>query len=557
MHQEYNSQLLRDLRDQRVQGSSQRQKLADAHRAEDLLRQLDANENYSFDYITYRVTEVRDFQAPLETMLGRRWRSDLHNYVEDMTDAANVTAESVGQPVHTVDELSKMYNVSSKTISRWRRQGLVSRKFIFDGKRKRVGFLRSSVETFVKQNHEKVKRGERFSQLSERDREEILECARRLAAAGDSPSEVARKIANSLSRSVETIRYTIKDYDLRYTETAIFPDKTGPLNPEMKQRIVSEHRTGKSVNVLAKRYRRTQATIYRVLNEMRANEIMQLPLDFMDSLEFYEESAEKEILTEMPEPETRQRRVKAPAGVPHYLASLYDVPILTREQENHLFRKYNYLKFRARTLRDQMDPVMPSAKLMDEIEDWYDQAVAIKNLIVQSNLRLVVSIAKRHLKSQEDFFQLISDGNMSLIRAGEKFDYTRGNKFSTYATWSIMKNFARTIPEEFKYRDRFRTTGEEVFLSTADARTDRYQLESDQKIRERQVGLILHHLDDREQQIIIRRFGLNHEHEPLTLQEVGSIMGVTKERVRQIEARALSKLKAAAEQERIDLPEAS
>lgn len=557
MSNTYYSQLLKELMVRRTSASSQSQKMADAQRAEDLLRQLDPKVDYSFDYIARMITEVRQFDAGVETMVGRKWVSDLAHFVEDVSDAANLRADAVGQPVHTVDELSKMYNVSTKTISRWRRQGLVSRKFIFDGKRKRVGFLRSSVDQFVRENREKVKRGERFSQLTERDREEILERARRLAGAGITPSEVARRIATELKRSVETVRYTIKDHDQANKEQAIFPDKRGPLNAEMKEQIASEHRNGKTVNVIARRYHRTQATIYRVLNEFRAAEIRDLPLDFMDSLEFHEPGAEAKILAPTPEPEVKQRRVKAPAGLPHYLAALYDVPLLTREQENHLFRKYNYLKCRASKLREQLDDVLPAAATMDEIERWYDLAVEVKNLIIRSNLRLVVSIAKRHLKSQEDFFQLISDGNMSLIRAAEKFDYSRGNKFSTYATWSIMKNFARTIPEEFKHRDRFRTTGEEVFLATPDGRGNGYQEEAEQKVRERQIGQILHHLDDREQQIIIRRFGLNHSEEPLTLQEVGSLMGVTKERVRQIEARALSKLKVAAEREKIDIPEAS
>ena len=72
----------------------------------------------------------------------------------------------------------------------------------------------------------------------------------------------------------------------------------------------------------------------------------------------------------------------------------------------------------------------------------------MKNFLIRSNLRLVVSIAKRHMKPRMSFFEMVSDGNMSLIRAIEKFDYTKGNKFSTYATWAIMKNYARSIPAE-------------------------------------------------------------------------------------------------------------
>ncbi len=555
MHSDYHSTLIRQLRDQQVRFAPREKKIEQLERCEKLLREIDSDKTYSYEYLCYRIIGYRPEHAPIVPMDGDQVRHDLHCLIEDLSESANIRAEELGQPVHTVDQLSKMFNVSTKTISRWRQQGLVSRKIIFDGGRKRVGFLHSSVDHFVKDNREKVKRGERFSQLTDADREDIIDRARRMARGGGCPAEVARRIAEQMKRSVETIRYTIKQFDERNPELAIFPDQTGPLNLEMKERMYADYLSGKSVEGIARRYCRTKTTVYRVVNEMRARAILELPMDFMDSPEFHRKAADKKILTPLPEPEHTPRRVKPPAGLPRYLASLYETPLLTREQEAHLFRKFNFLKYRASKLRDQMDPTRAKASEMDEIERLYEEAVKVKNHIVQANLRLVVSIAKRHVSANEDFFLLVSDGNMSLIRAVEKFDYTRGNKFSTYASWAIMKNYARTIPDEYKQRDRFRPTAEEMFLATEDDRTDRYSIEAAQKSRLQQVGRILEALDDREQKIIVSRFGLDYSQEPLTLKEVGAELGVTKERIRQIEARALNKLRAAAKDEKIEFSE--
>lgn len=557
MHRNYLNPVLRQLRDQQVRFAPREKKIEQVDQAESLLGELDPDRIYTYEYICYRVTNYRPQSYPSLRFSGREARHDLQLFVEDLSDSAGVRADEAGQRVWTVEELARRFRVSTKTISRWRRQGLVSRRFVFGG-RKRVGFLESTVQQFVARNQERVRRGSQFSQLTEEERQMILERARRLAQAGGCPAEVTRRLAAKTGRSVETIRYTLKQFDHDHPAAAIFPDNHGPLRAETKWKIYQQYRRGEAVETLARRFCRTRTSIYRIINEMRAQRILELPLDYIPNDQFSRirsERKEAEIIGRMPQTESPAKKTRLPTGLPPYLASLYEVPLLTREQEVHLFRKMNYLKYKASRLREKLDLSCPKSTLMDQIERLYDLAVETKNQITRANLRLVVSIAKRHVGPAENFFELVSDGNMSLIRAVEKFDFARGNKFSTYASWAIMKNFARTIPDENRHRDRFRTSHGEMFGTTEDARTDQYELESAQSQRESQVERILDRLDAREQQIIISRFGLNRGEEPLTLKQVGAVMGVTKERIRQIEARALSKLRRAAEEDRIELPD--
>ena len=326
-------------------------------------------------------------------------------FVEDVSDAADIRVEDAGEPVHTVEELSKLFKVSTKTISRWRQQGLVSRRFIFDG-RKRVGFLRSSVDRFVAGNTERVRRGERFSQLTAEERQEIIDRARRLALAGGCPSEVARRVAKQMGRSVETIRYTLKQFDDKHPDLAVFPHRNGPLTEEVRRKIYQQYRRGSSVDALARRHCRTRTSVYRVINEMRARRIMELPLDYIYNASFDKPNADQEILAPLPpDDEAPKRKPRAPAGLPPYLASLYETPLLSRTQEYHLFRKFNFLKHMAAKLRKGLDPIRARSSLMDRIESLYEEAVRTKNEIVQANLRLVVSIAKRHVTRVGRFLQ--------------------------------------------------------------------------------------------------------------------------------------------------------
>jgi len=468
-------------------------------------------------------------------------------------DGAGTVQPTALDGVLSIEELAGRFNVSTKTISRWRAHGLVARSHDVGG-RKRVGFLAADVERFVAKNPLRIERGSRFSQLSTEEHGKIIGWARRLGAAGACPADVHRRIASRLNRSIETIRYTIKHHDQEHPGAEVFPAADGRLRPETCERIFQLWSHGEPVEAIAKRHHRSKASIYRVILAQRAAHAMLLPLDCIPNALFDRRSAEEVVNQPFPGLDEPSKRVRRPTGLPAYLASLYEVPLLTREQEVWLFRKFNFLKHRAKKLRDQLDPEKPSTRLMDQIDAIYLEIVALKNRLVRSNLRLVVSIAKRRVAPGDSFFDLVSDGNMSLIRAVEKFDYARGNKFSTYASWAIMKNYSRTIPDEHKRRDRFRAADMEMLQTAADPRTDENQLRMAESDRLQQVGRFLDRLDSREQTIIIRRYGLDRGLEPQTLKEVGSALGVTKERVRQIEAKALEKLRVAAQAEAV-LPE--
>ena len=465
--------------------------------------------------------------------------------------SADGPAKAAAERVWTVDQLSKRLRVSTKTISRWRRQGLVSCRFVFDG-RERVGFSESSVRRFVQQNPERVRRGKEFSQLTGVERQRIVDRARGLAEAGRFPADVVKSLARETGRCTETIRYTLRHFDRDHPESAVFPDHNGQLRDETKQKIFRQYRRGESVDALAKQFCRAKASVRRIIAERRARRIFELPLDYIPNDEFARVESEKAILGPMPPGDRPAKKARQPKGVPPYLASLYEVPLLIRRQELHLFRKMNYLKYKATRLLSKLDPIRPSARLMNRIERLYEESVATKNEIVRANLRLVVSIAKRHMSPSRDFFELVSDGNMALIRAAEKFDFARGTRFSTYASWAVMRSFARSIPQELRCRARFRTSYPELFTALEDTGTDPDEQDCVQSEHEARVEEFLEHLDERERKIIDLRFGLSGGQEPLTLKQVGAEIGVTKERVRQLEVRAISKLRAAARDEVIE-----
>jgi RNA polymerase sigma factor (sigma-70 family) len=214
----------------------------------------------------------------------------------------------------------------------------------------------------------------------------------------------------------------------------------------------------------------------------------------------------------------------------------------------------NFRKYQLSMQRGELATSKPTARLINRLERMAEDILRIKNLLIRSNLRLVVSIAKKYIKSGSGFFELVSDGNVSLMRAVEKFDYSRGNKFSTYASWAILKNFTRSVPAEHQRLDRFRTGQEEVFAQSSEFRTSQLTDERTNLGQRDIIREMLKELDGREQKVIAFRFGLEGGGEPETLEQVGWRLGVTKERVRQIEVRTLEKLRRIAERRAFEIP---
>lgn len=246
-------------------------------------------------------------------------------------------------------------------------------------------------------------------------------------------------------------------------------------------------------------------------------------------------------------------------------------------------------------------PLLVAAEEVDLAQKIEKGSLAAKKKLTQSNLRLVVSIAKKYIGRGMSFLDLIQEGNQGLMRAVEKYDWRRGYKFSTYATWWIRQAITRAIADQARtiripvhmvetinklvrtsrklMQDLGRTPTPEEIGAELDLTPERveeifkiaqditslekpvgddkdsllgdfikdtstpspYDIASKQLLKEN-IEEVLSSLSDREAKVLKMRFGLAG-YKPMTLEEVGKEFGVTRERIRQIEAKALRKLK--------------
>jgi len=225
------------------------------------------------------------------------------------------------------------------------------------------------------------------------------------------------------------------------------------------------------------------------------------------------------------------------------MQELCRTPVLTGEQERLLFRKYNYLKFKADRLCKRIDPAQVTEEQLSAVEAIMADVDEVQGRITRANLRLVVSIARRHLHSGADFMDVISDGNMSLLRAMDRFDYTRGFKFSTYASWVIMRSYARTIPEAQIVAKRFANGNDELLDVAPDPREAKPAPALEEPTR-KVIERCLDQLPEREREVVKLHFGIGSgDGRVATLDQIGRKFGLTKERIRQIELRAIKHLR--------------
>jgi len=550
----YKNPAVKQLADQQVRFSPVPVRVEQIERAERLLVEVDRHQLYDYPELCERITKFRSDKYPDLEIAGDDLLHDLRCFIEDLSKSAHLDLDKSPEPVLTVQDISERFNVSTRTVRRWRDRGLANRLYR-SGKRLRVGFPESVVERFAEARGERIDRSAKFSQLSEADRELIIRRARRLARYGASLTEVTARVAKKTGRAQETIRYTVKQFDERYPESAVFPNRPVTLTDEDRRNIFRAIRGGASATRLAERYGRTRSSIYRIATEHRVKTLLNQAIEFMPSDEFAEPEADEQILNTDIELDLPDHSDLDPSSeIPAYLADLYVTPLLTREQEQFLFRKMNYLKFKAAAIRDALPASRQKSEDMDHLEQLLEQSLDVKNILIRCNLRLVVSIARKHRRSSSNFFEMVSDGNMVLIRAIEKFDYSRGNKFSTYATWAVMRSYARSIPAEGVQLDRFRTGSESLISDETD---DRSTVREDERRANRQletIESILDQLTEREQEAISLRFALQGLRKPMTLEQIGERLGVSRERTRQIINTGLEKLRAIADEAGMELP---
>ena len=576
------AQLLMQLR---FTPEKKRRKQLDA--AEKLVTIIDKEKEYPYEFVCFRITGFQP-KSYLESELikGDELLEDLRIFISKLSGKLARPASEHDQKIYTIEELAKNLGVSTKTIYRWRKQGLVARKYVFDDGIKRFGLLQSVVDEFLDAHPDLAGKAKNFSRLTYQQKQQIIKQAIRLAAGTKlSRYQIIDKISKKTGKCHETIRYTLLNYEKANPDKTIFKKPTGAIEPTQAVEIYRLYKQGTNIKELMKRFDRNKSSIYRIINQRRAKSILAKKIEFVANDEFLEQDANSFDVHHSASSVNMKNAARGtqneltgsslwrgrpglashrhPAGgkeqgqdaLATYLNTLKDTPVLNREEEIELFRQYNYLKFLAFQNRAGIKLSRVSGRMISRIESYLVRAEEIKRRIIEANLRLVVNVARKHTLSGANLLDLVSEGNISLMHAVEKFDYSRGFRFSTFASWAIAKDYAHKIPAQF---GRLGRSGKASLANIHREMRTEYAADfaAVERAHQSLTQVIKNNLNEHEQYVITNRFGLVGppiRKQTKTLAQIGQELNLSKERIRQIELLALQKLRQSLSPEEFEL----
>ncbi|SFI17520.1 sigma-70 family RNA polymerase sigma factor [Planctomicrobium piriforme] len=223
--------------------------------------------------------------------------------------------------------------------------------------------------------------------------------------------------------------------------------------------------------------------------------------------------------------------------------------LLTPAGERHLFRTLNFLRFKADQLRAELNPQRPGKRRLEQIEQLLQKADDARQMIVKANLRLVAALAHKAAAAPQDYEEYLSEGHLILVNAVDKFDFSRGFRFSTYATHAVQRHFFRVMQRKQRRKQREVLSPPELLNH---ARTETPEPEPlNPKVAHELIRRFDDCLNPRERAIIEERFGLSGK-TSATLKMIAERVGLSKERVRQLQLSAIEKLQDLAIQMRLN-----